>query len=455
MAKIQQLFASTSFSAMLLSVLLIGLTLHDGLPAAHAFIPQHLNRPVTRYRGAAVTSSKNSNAQVSASLSNASAKPNGEESSQKKLSRPERKARERDLKEARQSPGNRGNRKHNFAERRKFLTRDQPGEEPFELHSNVVSILTQESTADDVLRSIKRAQNLHDVHDIRHIENFLLQEVDEGFAYGYRGSLLARLAVAALHMKEHDLARRAIEERRKAHRSAMLPMESAAIIRGLLRVHNVSQAMDILSSELSLPLEVRDQNEIDPCVSHICHAITDFYLPFMRPAPDHWKETATDSLEAKDKLKHRALALSSIASRHFFEGEPSMAVLACGKLTEMGPIIRLSGLTSADFQMPWTRIIQGAMQCESGRRDGSVTPCMPDLELPCNLVYSVLNAMMTFPSDNNDDTYEALSNALVRRTVFITGAVDIAGCPEADRGEAVFIGRSNVGKSSLVNMVRA
>jgi GTPase involved in cell partitioning and DNA repair len=27
------------------------------------------------------------------------------------------------------------------------------------------------------------------------------------------------------------------------------------------------------------------------------------------------------------------------------------------------------------------------------------------------------------------------------------------GCPEADRGEVAFIGRSNVGKSSLVNMV--
>jgi GTP-binding protein EngB required for normal cell division len=27
------------------------------------------------------------------------------------------------------------------------------------------------------------------------------------------------------------------------------------------------------------------------------------------------------------------------------------------------------------------------------------------------------------------------------------------GCPEEGRGEAVFIGRSNVGKSSLVNMV--
>jgi hypothetical protein len=61
--------------------------------------------------------------------------------------------------------------------------------------------------------------------------------------------------------------------------------------------------------------------------------------------------------------------------------------------------------------------------------------------------------MTTFPSDNNDGVFEALSNALVRRVLFVTGAVDMAGCPPADRGEAVFIGRSNVGKSSLVNMV--
>jgi GTP-binding protein EngB required for normal cell division len=35
----------------------------------------------------------------------------------------------------------------------------------------------------------------------------------------------------------------------------------------------------------------------------------------------------------------------------------------------------------------------------------------------------------------------------------VTGAVGMDGCPEADRGEVAFIGRSNVGKSSLVNMV--
>jgi hypothetical protein len=49
-------------------------------------------------------------------------------------------------------------------------------------------------------------------------------------------------------------------------------------------------------------------------------------------------------------------------------------------------------------------------------------------------------AMNAFPSNNDDETYEALSNALVRRTnSFITGAVDMEGCPEADRGEAGFI----------------
>jgi hypothetical protein len=132
-----------------------------------------------------------------------------------------------------------------------------------------------------------------------------------------------------------------------------------------------------------------------------------------------------------------------------------MAVKACQMMTDLGPILRSSTLTADEISMPWQRIIKGAAQCESGRRDGSITPCkgLEDMELPCNLVYSVLNAMTTFPSENSDRVFEALSNALVRRVLFVTGAVSMSGCPPADRGEAVFIGRSNVGKSSLVNMV--
>jgi hypothetical protein len=132
-----------------------------------------------------------------------------------------------------------------------------------------------------------------------------------------------------------------------------------------------------------------------------------------------------------------------------------MAVSACAMLSELGPLVRRAGLTSETLEMPWLRLIQGAAKCETARRTGTikVEAEEKDIDLPCNVVYSVLNAMTTFPSDNDDLVYEAISNSLVRRVLFITGAVDMNGCPPADRGEAAFVGRSNVGKSSLVNMV--
>ena len=170
-----------------------------------------------------------------------------------KLSRPERKALERDKKEQRK---NKNHRKHNFEQRASLETPSNEGS--FDLHSTRIPTLSKEtSTADDVLKAIKRAQNLHDGHDLQVIARFLLEEVDTSFAYGYRGSLLARLAVAALHMQEHTLARRVMDERQRNHRVGMLPMESAAIIRGLLRVHNVTDALEVLEDELPLPLQVR------------------------------------------------------------------------------------------------------------------------------------------------------------------------------------------------------
>jgi hypothetical protein len=161
-----------------------------------------------------------------------------------KLSRPERKALERQKKQQ----------KHMNEKRIKAKAK-------YNLHSTAVSELTQESTADDVLKAIKRAQNLHDRHDLRVIADFLIDECDVDFAYGYRGSLLARLAVGALHFGNHDVARRAITIRRLEYRPSMMPMESAAIIRGLLRTQNATEAMEILDDELALPLEVRHVGE--------------------------------------------------------------------------------------------------------------------------------------------------------------------------------------------------
>lgn len=157
---------------------------------------------------------------------------------QQQLSRPEKKALER---------ANRLRKKNGI----------KPKTPQYKLHSKKISSLSKDtSTADDVLQAIKRAQNLHNANDLRVIENFLLEEVDESFAFGYLGSLLSRLAVAAMHMDNHELARKALERRRTEFRPSMRPMESAAIIRGLLRMHNVTDALEVLNDELCLPLEV-------------------------------------------------------------------------------------------------------------------------------------------------------------------------------------------------------
>jgi len=161
--------------------------------------------------------------------------------SNQKLSRPERKAQERAKRQ-----------------RNKNGKYKKPKKIPqYKLHSKKISMLSKEtSTADDVLQAIKRAQKYHDADDLEVIQRFLLEEVNPTFAFGYLGSLLSRLAVAAMHMDNHELARKALERRRTEFRSSMLPMESAAIIRGLLRMHNVTDAIEVLDDELCLPLEV-------------------------------------------------------------------------------------------------------------------------------------------------------------------------------------------------------
>jgi hypothetical protein len=111
----------------------------------------------------------------------------------RQLSRPERKALER---------------------QKKLQSPPRPKKSNDLVRSHAVSLLTKDSTLEDVTRAIKRAQNNHDHQELKVIADFLINECDVGFAYGYRGSLLARLAVAALHFENHQVARRAIDIRR-------------------------------------------------------------------------------------------------------------------------------------------------------------------------------------------------------------------------------------------------
>lgn len=68
-------------------------------------------------------------------------------------------------------------------------------------------------------------------------------------------------------------------------------------------------------------------------------------------------------------------------------------------------------------------------------------------------VFDVIDAMDACQVEKNNETFEFLANATLKQVKFITGAVSMDTLPDPDKFEVAFIGRSNVGKSSLVNMI--
>lgn len=68
-------------------------------------------------------------------------------------------------------------------------------------------------------------------------------------------------------------------------------------------------------------------------------------------------------------------------------------------------------------------------------------------------VFSILDLIHKNNVPPNTETFEFLANATVRQIEFVTGAVSVDTLPEPMGVEVAFVGRSNVGKSSLVNMI--
>ena len=232
--------------------------------------------------------------------------------------------------------------------------------------------LTSDSPSCFCSRAIKRAQNLHDVHDLATIGAFLMDHCDEHWGFGYRGSLLSRLAVAALHCGETEIASRAIETRRKFERASMQPHESAAIVRGLMRVGQLEEGWEVLNDELRLPME-----------------------------------GVSLALEtSQELLKHRARSLASIASRHFYVGEPYVAARALSQLGALGAVIAESPLAVDDLEVPWDKLVTAATVCgdilskngwDVKHMDVRMTIVNPDL---AELVW---NAMVQFPCPGNEE----------------------------------------------------
>mmetsp|Transcript_10158 Transcript_10158/g.14250 ORF Transcript_10158/g.14250 Transcript_10158/m.14250 type:complete len:306 (-) Transcript_10158:252-1169(-) len=274
-------------------------------------------------------------------------------SNTKKLSRPERKKMERAIKKSRKTG-------------------------IYQLHSTRISELNvQSSTLEDVMIAIKRAQNLHDDQDIGTIGRFLLEGVDDTFAYGYKGSVLARFAVAALRCGQYDIAQQALDERQTKFQDSMQPHESAAIVRGWNRANLSKKAFEVLDQELSLT-SINDN---------------------------------IDEAAASEIVKHRALSLAAIASRHFYENQSLVALKACQMLIDLSSTVKQMGLTEEFLSIPWDRLEEGAKECSSP--DAKESSC----------VSMIKTTQSHFPSHEHvATTWEDTLNEIMEKSTRTTAA---------------------------------
>mmetsp|Transcript_23589 Transcript_23589/g.69018 ORF Transcript_23589/g.69018 Transcript_23589/m.69018 type:complete len:551 (-) Transcript_23589:35-1687(-) len=83
--------------------------------------------------------------------------------------------------------------------------------------------------------------------------------------------------------------------------------------------------------------------------------------------------------------------------------------------------------------------------------NGLLEACAKLRHLPTLL--AAVEAMAQTGTSPDDRTFELISNAAVQSVDFVTGAVSMETLPDPICPEVAFIGRSNVGKSSLVNMI--
>ncbi|GMH82123.1 hypothetical protein TrVE_jg12985 [Triparma verrucosa] len=253
--------------------------------------------------------------------------------------------------------------------------------------------------------------------------NNALTEV-EGEKLNFKGKIMEEI---------REIVRGMIEERESSPIDQIQPVESLKIIKSYIRNDLVPEAIRIMDRELS-----------------------------------------SDSA-----VVERSSALSILSTKYYDVDDYANAESTIKELETLGPKVRLfvdayvndSANSSRDASafnlriqnsIDWKHLIQSSSKCESRRRSSfkngrlngaDLQPLILSKGGKSNVVFSVLRALTTHPAPNTDGIYEALANALVRRVTFLKGSVSMSTLPPPDRGEVAFIGRSNVGKSSLVNMI--
>jgi GTP-binding protein len=393
-------------------------------------------------------------AEVVPSLSSSSTSDGS--SSSTRLSRPERKALERNKKQSKEAA------------------------QVIAAQQKTIKPMSDDCTVHDILRRLQRRHPMEDLgfmeRRLKHLLPVQDHDVDDNTIPTTNSTAWAQLAIAGLYQGTTALVDRCLAQHEHALKreiQAQAAAAAAAVTAATAMLGSTAGAVTAplffidpqQSSPIPLIRALMSQNRTDDAW-YLWEQLVAFGKQQQQQQEPEHQTTTLITLDLSNA------ALSTLATYHFRRGEPAAALRA---LTLMG-----KGMRPVESER-WTRLAQAAAVCQSQLRltmiqssssnnnNGNNNPsaaandvgsaAVEDVSLPPNVVHSVLMARFrTDPSylfEADPTWYEIVQNALVRRVVFVTGAVTMAGCPPRDekRGEAVFIGRSNVGKSSLINLL--
>jgi GTP-binding protein len=349
-----------------------------------------------------------------------------------RLSRPERKALERSKKQQQQ----------------------QQSSSQYGSISKIIPPLPDDCTVHDIIRRLRRRNPTEQLGAIEQrlkqlSSSLLLQGNSETTTDTSPPNSTAwgQLAIAALYQHQHP-----------PHHNDKTTTTNKCLIDRCLVMHENALKHEIIiqAGTTATPLDPQQSSVIPLIRALMSHNRTDTAWHLweqLRGCEDHINNNNEMTNAAVITIDVSNAALSTMATHHFRRFQPYEALRALSFMTK--------GTVAVEPQR-WIRLAQAAAACQSHLRlvhmnnnerdsDSSI------VSLPPNVVHSVLMARFRtdpwYLFDPDPAWYEIVQNALVRRVVFVTGAVSLASCPKPDRGEAVFIGRSNVGKSSLVNLL--
>lgn len=108
---------------------------------------------------------------------------------------------------------------------------------------------------------------------------------------------------------------------------------------------------------------------------------------------------------SQEVLKQRAHALSSIASRHFHQGEPYVAARALSELGKLGSVIDEAHMANGDLDMPWSKLVTAATVCTEilNKNNWDVKHLKDKVVLPHDLTELVWDAMFQFPCPGGEE----------------------------------------------------